>query len=205
MHVECESMIQCNWRGINGTAGLGYWTHEPDGSLPLAQLERPIPWAPPQRATSRHTYIYLSSIFARPNLYKWVSDSWTVIAALLTTLTPSQLSEFSPTKLAAIKVQKPPTTYLAILVHFWHGIDQLPNGVSRARFTHMVGKIGLLQETSSGGPVDVVHSHGQSHRGSNSKRDIHHKFRLFGNVTVSVGRYDERPTGLLLCLLLLHR
>ena len=23
-------------------AGLGYWTHEPDGSLPLAQLDRPF-------------------------------------------------------------------------------------------------------------------------------------------------------------------
>ena len=33
-------MTQREWRGIDGTAGLGYWTHEPDGSLPLAQLER---------------------------------------------------------------------------------------------------------------------------------------------------------------------
>ena len=35
---------------------LGYWTHDPDGSLPLAQLERLIPWASPQRVNSIHTY-----------------------------------------------------------------------------------------------------------------------------------------------------
>ena len=34
-------MTQREWHGIDGTAGLGYWTHEPDGSLPLAQLECP--------------------------------------------------------------------------------------------------------------------------------------------------------------------
>ena len=44
--------------GYDGTAGLGYWTHEPDGSLPLAQLERPIAWASPRRSTSIHTYIH---------------------------------------------------------------------------------------------------------------------------------------------------
>ena len=49
-------MIQREWPGANGTAGLGYWTHDPEGSLPLAQLERPIPWASPRRATSIHTY-----------------------------------------------------------------------------------------------------------------------------------------------------
>ena len=51
-------MVQREWRGAVGTAGLGYWTHDPDGSLPLAQLERPIPWASPRRATSIHTYIH---------------------------------------------------------------------------------------------------------------------------------------------------
>ena len=35
---------------------MGYWTHETAGSLPLAQLERPIPWASPRRATSIHTF-----------------------------------------------------------------------------------------------------------------------------------------------------
>ena len=50
-------MIQRQWLGGDGTAGLGYWTHEPNESLPLAQLERPIPWASPRRATSIHTYI----------------------------------------------------------------------------------------------------------------------------------------------------
>ena len=28
---------------------MGYWTHEPDVSLPLAQLEPPVPWASHQR------------------------------------------------------------------------------------------------------------------------------------------------------------
>ena len=54
-------MTQREWHGIDGTAGLGYWTHDPDGSLPLAQLERPIPWASPRRATSIHTYIHVLS------------------------------------------------------------------------------------------------------------------------------------------------
>ena len=51
-------MIQREWRGIDGTTGLVYWTHEPDGSLPLAQLDRPFLWAISQRATSIHTYSY---------------------------------------------------------------------------------------------------------------------------------------------------
>ena len=54
---KCVSMIHREWRGADGTAGLGHWTHETDGSLPLAQLERPIPWASPRRATSIHTYM----------------------------------------------------------------------------------------------------------------------------------------------------
>ena len=37
---KCMSMTQSEWRGIDGTAGLGYWTHEPDGSLPLAHTYR---------------------------------------------------------------------------------------------------------------------------------------------------------------------
>ena len=53
-------MIQSEKRGTVGAVGLGYWTHEPDGSLPLAQLERPIPWASPQ---GRPLYIHTS----RPN------------------------------------------------------------------------------------------------------------------------------------------
>ena len=53
--LGCASTFQREWRGAVGTAGLGYWTHDPDGSLPLAQLERPIPWASPRRATSIHT------------------------------------------------------------------------------------------------------------------------------------------------------
>ena len=65
MHVECASMIQCAWHGIDGTAGLGYWTHNPDGSLPFAQLERPISWASPRRATSIHTYIFRTAIISR--------------------------------------------------------------------------------------------------------------------------------------------
>ena len=38
------------------SAGLGYWTLDPDGSLPLPHSERLIPWASPRRATSIHTY-----------------------------------------------------------------------------------------------------------------------------------------------------
>ena len=53
-------MTQSVGRGINGTEGLGYWTHEPDVSLPLAQLVHPFPWASPGRATSIHTYIHTS-------------------------------------------------------------------------------------------------------------------------------------------------
>ena len=51
-------MIQPEWRGIVDTAELRYWTHDPDGSLPLAKLDRPFPWAIPRRATSIHTYIH---------------------------------------------------------------------------------------------------------------------------------------------------
>ena len=51
-------MIQREWHGIDGTVGLGYWTHKANGSLPLAHLDRPIPWASPGRATSIHTYIH---------------------------------------------------------------------------------------------------------------------------------------------------
>ena len=43
---------------VVGIAGLGPWTHDPDGSLPLAQLDRPLPWAIPQRATSKHTHTH---------------------------------------------------------------------------------------------------------------------------------------------------
>ena len=60
-------MIQREWRGADGTAGLGYWTHETDGSLPLAKLERPISWASPQRATSIHTYIPMYSTCIWPS------------------------------------------------------------------------------------------------------------------------------------------
>ena len=48
--------------------GLGYWTHEPDGSLPWAQLDRPFPWAIPRRATSKHTYIFYTWLII-VNLY----------------------------------------------------------------------------------------------------------------------------------------
>ena len=54
---RCASMSQREWHGIDGTVGLGHWTHDPDGSLPLAQLELPIPLASLWRATSIHTFI----------------------------------------------------------------------------------------------------------------------------------------------------
>ena len=40
----------------------GYWTHNPDGSLPLAQLDRPFPWAIPLTETSIHTYMHSISM-----------------------------------------------------------------------------------------------------------------------------------------------
>ena len=63
-------MIQHEWRGADGTMGLGYWTHEPDGSLPLAQLDRPFPWAISGRATSIHTYI----------IHTYTSSQWQELA-----------------------------------------------------------------------------------------------------------------------------
>ena len=59
--LGCASTFQREWRGAVGTAGLGYWTHDSDGSLPFAQLDRPFPWAIPRRATSIHTYIWIYS------------------------------------------------------------------------------------------------------------------------------------------------
>ena len=34
-HIECVSMIQCDWHGIDGTEGLEHWTHGSNGSLLL--------------------------------------------------------------------------------------------------------------------------------------------------------------------------
>ena len=56
---DCVGMIQCEWRGIDGTAGLRYRTHQPNGSLSLAQLERPIPWA----------YTYIQESFFVGNVF----------------------------------------------------------------------------------------------------------------------------------------
>ena len=46
--------------------GWGYWTHDPDGSLSLAQLDRPLPWAIPPRTTSINTYMH--GLMRRPAL-----------------------------------------------------------------------------------------------------------------------------------------
>ena len=49
-------MIQREWRGAVGTAGLGYWTHEPDGALPLAPVGTPDPMGI-SRKGDLYTYI----------------------------------------------------------------------------------------------------------------------------------------------------
>ena len=41
INASCVSTYQCEWHGIIGTAGLGYWTHEPNRSLTMARLDRP--------------------------------------------------------------------------------------------------------------------------------------------------------------------
>ena len=80
--LKPASMIQREWRGAVGTAGLGYWTHDPDGSLPLAQLECPIPWASPQRATSIHKYIH-EPLAPSPFFYIYISWFWFLLLLLL--------------------------------------------------------------------------------------------------------------------------
>ena len=58
-------MIQREGRGIDGTAGLGHWTHFTDGPLPPGPFRRPIPCALPRRATSIHIYIHHSAAIAK--------------------------------------------------------------------------------------------------------------------------------------------
>ena len=103
-------MTQREWRGIDDTAGLGYWTHEPDGFLSLAQLERPIPWASPRRATPIHTYMHTS-------FFLFFSST-------------SNFSVFSP--LLSFKVGGSTPNSLAFLLYFFEVGSHKRSTVSKA-------------------------------------------------------------------------